>query len=96
MVRLPDYDRAPIPPGTTAVVPVEETDFNYREANISSPGNVLIFAPMHRNANIRFSGEDVKVGERLIRAGKTINPQEIGFLSMLGLSEVEVCSKPRL
>ena len=51
---------------------------------------------MHHNANIRFAGEDVKIGERLLQAGKIINPQEIGFLSMLGLSEVAVYSKPRL
>ncbi len=50
----------------------------------------------NRNGNIRFSGEDVKVGERLLQAGKTINPQEIGFLSMLGLSEVTVCRRPRV
>ncbi len=87
---------APIPAGTTAVVPVEDTDFNYREANISSPGKVMIYAPANRNGNIRFSGEDVKVGERILQAGKTINPQEIGFLSMLGLSEVTVCSRPRV
>jgi len=87
---------APIPAGTTAVIPVEDTDFNYREANISSPGKVMIYAPANRNGNIRFSGEDVKVGERILQARKTINPQEIGFLSMLGLSEVTVCKKPRV
>lgn len=87
---------APVPTGTSAVIPVEDTDFNFRASNIHTPKKVQVYAATGRGGNIRVQGEDVHSGDCLIRSGKVLNPQEIGFLCMLGFSQVEVRRKPRL
>lgn len=87
---------APVLRGATAVVAVEDTDFNFREAQVNAPSEVNVFAPVSLARNIRFAGEDVKVGERILKQGKIIDPQEIGFLSMLGFPDVLVYSQPRV
>ena len=53
---------AVIPEGTEVVVPVEDTDFNFREPGVEAPGKVQIYSSPHLNGNIRFAGEDVRSG----------------------------------
>ena len=67
---------APIPPGADAVVPVEEVDDN---GDI-----VMIKGPVKAGDHIRFKGEDVKTGERIIPAGTVIRPYEISMLASFG------------
>ena len=77
---------APIPRGSDAVIPVEETAKEGNEAAIfkaAVPGDC-----------IRKAGEDVKKGDRVIFAGDVIRPSEIGMLASLSRSSIHVYQRP--
>jgi molybdopterin molybdotransferase len=46
--------------------------------------------------NIRRAGEDVEVGETVLRAGTTLGAPQIGLLAALGKARVRVRPKPRV
>ncbi|MBK9592707.1 MAG: molybdopterin molybdotransferase MoeA [Crocinitomicaceae bacterium] len=46
--------------------------------------------------NIRLVGEQIKVGITALEKGIILNPAAIGFLATLGITEVEVFSKPKI
>lgn len=79
---------APLPPGCDAVVPVEETDGG-RET-------VTITAPVSLRQHIRFTGEDVQSGEKIVPAGSLIRPQEISMLASFAKVFVPVYRKARV
>ncbi|HXD11142.1 MAG TPA: gephyrin-like molybdotransferase Glp [Anaerolineales bacterium] len=87
---------AQLPEGADAVVPVEETDFNNREAGSTAPTQVQISRPLKQGENVRPRGMDVHSGDVVLSKGKRINPQSAGILAMLGFSEVEVFIIPRV
>jgi len=79
---------APVPEGSDAVVPVEETE--------ESGGEVQIAAAVRAGQHIRRRGEDVARGERVLAAGTVLHPPAIGILASLGQREVEVFSRPQV
>ena len=80
---------APVPPGATAVIPVERTEPADDHVVIE---DVAIAA----NANIRPIGADLRDGERVLTAGTTICPAEIGLMAGLGVTEIPVRRRPRV
>lgn len=87
---------APLPEGADAVVPVENTDFSGRSGGLPAPEVVCIYKAERAGANIRPRAEDVRTGEAVLSAGSLLRPMEIGFLSMLGVSEAPVHRQPRV
>ncbi len=87
---------APIPPGADAVVPVEDTDFNYRLAGEPAPQNVNVFQPVKPGRNIRLRGSDVALGQVVMQSGQRLRAQDLGLLSMLGFASVPVYRQPRM
>ena len=87
---------AVVPEGADAVVPVENTDFNQRQPGIPAPEQVQIYQPAAVGENVRPKGQDVSTGELVMRAGSRLRPQDLGFLSMLGVAMVPVYAKPRV
>jgi molybdopterin molybdotransferase len=87
---------APLPPGADAVVPVEETNFNERQAGISAPERVIIYRSVQAGENVRPKGQDVRAGEQVMNAGTRLRPQEIGFLAMLGKDKVPLHRVPKV
>lgn len=87
---------ASVPDGAEAIVPVEDTNFNYRTVGLDAPRSVEIKRPVQIGENIRFKGEDISTGTMVIRAGDRIRPQGIGLLAMLGIPEISVHHKPRV
>ncbi len=79
---------APLPQGADAVVPVELT----RE----SDGEVAIFRSCPPGANIRPSGDDVRVGQLVLRAGRRLRPGEIALLAALGRARLRCYPRPRV
>jgi molybdopterin molybdotransferase len=79
---------APVPPGTEAVIPFEEVERDGDE--------ILVFKRYPHNKNIRAAGEDVHEGQKVLRSGTTLRPQEIGMLAALGHSTVTVHRRPRV
>lgn len=73
---------APIPPGSDAVVPVELTDGGTEVVTIRDSPKV--------GRHIRWAGEDVRTGQRILTAGTVLGPAQLGLLSALGSAEVQV------
>lgn len=79
---------APIPDGADAVVRQEDAERNDDRVAIA-------VCPAPRE-HIRDAGEDVEVGDRVLEAGATVGPAEIGMLASLGRSVVAVHQRPRV
>lgn len=79
---------APIPVGADCVLKQEETE---RHGDL-----VKIFKEMKANENISFMGEDIKIGETLIKKGKRLDYADLGIMASSGISEVTVYKKPRV
>jgi len=79
---------APIPPGSDAVVMVENT---------RKKGNkVAILKPVYPGENIAVKGEDIKKDERVLRKGDFLIPAKIGVIAALGIDRVTVYQSPRI
>ena len=87
---------AQLPAGADAVIPVEDTDFNNRDAGSAAPTEVQISRSLKSGENIRPRGMDVRVGDIVLHKGHRIDPQSAGVLAMLGNASVEVYKKPRV
>ena len=87
---------AQLPQGADAVVPVEDTDFQNRDAGSAAPDQVQIAKPVRAGENVRPRGMDVRAGDRVLQKGRRLNGQSLGVLAMLGFPEVEVYKKPRV
>jgi molybdopterin molybdotransferase len=87
---------APTPPGADAVVPVEDTDFNNRDAGTPAPGEVQILKPAKPGANVRSRGMDLRAGHVVLQKGRALQPQDLGLLATLGFATVPVYRKPRV
>lgn len=78
-----------LPAGADAVVMIEYT-------NKAGDDAVEVTKPVTLKTNVLEEGEDARKGETLVAAGKTLRPQEIGFLAALGISEVNVYRRARV
>jgi molybdopterin molybdotransferase len=76
-----------VPEGADAIVPVENTRKN-------NDGAVAIYANARIAQDIRFAGEDVKSGEKVISKGEILGAAHIGMLASLGRSFVYLHQKP--
>jgi molybdopterin molybdotransferase len=85
---------APVPTGADAVIPVEDTNFNDRDAGTPAPEAVQIFKPSKAGWNIRPRGMDIRSGEIVLYKGRVLKPQDLGLLAMLGVAQVLVYQKP--
>ena len=79
---------APITVGADCVLKQEETE---RHGDL-----VKIFKEMKANENISFMGEDIKIGETLIKKGKRLDYADLGIMASSGISEVIVYKKPKV
>ncbi|MDK0863431.1 molybdopterin molybdotransferase MoeA [Clostridium perfringens] len=79
---------APIPVGADCVLKQEETE---RHGDL-----VKIFKEMKENQNISFMGEDIKIGETLIKKGKRLDYADLGIMASSGISQVTVYKKPKV
>ena len=77
---------AAIPLGYDAVIPLELVE----EINLQGNRYIQLTREVSQFANIRFSGEDVKSGTLVLRAGLQIKPCEIMLLSALGIATIKV------
>jgi molybdopterin molybdotransferase len=88
---------APMPPGADAVIPVEDTDSNWRAGTDEElPEVVQFFRSVQTGDYVRPAGENVQRGQTVLRAGTVIRPQDIGILAALGLATIRVVRPPRV
>jgi molybdopterin molybdotransferase len=78
-----------LPDGADAVVMVEYTQS-------SRPGEIEILRAVAVGENLIEVGEDVRLHEEVIPAGRRIRAAEIGGLMALGITQVAVARKPKV
>jgi len=79
---------APIPEGADAIIPIEET----REEGET----VIPTGKVKKHDHIRFRGEDVKAGERVVKRGSVLRPPEINLFASFNMAQVAVVRKARV
>lgn len=87
---------APLPPGADAVVPVEDTDFPWRQPGLAAPQTVQVLRSVRTGDNVRPAGQDIRLGEQALEPGRRLRPQELGLLAMLGITQAPVQRRPRV
>ena len=81
---------APLPRGSDAVLPAEFID------GVSGASRVAALAAVSPGKNVGRCGEDIPRGTRVLERGRTLRPQDLGVLSSIGVSKVNVVRKPRV
>jgi molybdopterin molybdotransferase len=81
---------------TGAVMPAG-TDTVVIQEVVRTSGNSVVIPPGQKaKQNVRYAGEDLKVGVAVLNAGKLIRPAELGLIASLGIPEVRVKRKLRV
>ncbi|MBT5230932.1 MAG: molybdopterin molybdotransferase MoeA [Methylococcales bacterium] len=81
---------------TGAVVP-EGADTVIMQEHVSrTEQHIHITVPPKNQANVRYAGEDVQVGDVVLNKGTLLRPSHIGLLASLGIAEVTTIRKPRI
>lgn len=79
---------APMPENADAVVPIENTTYD---------GEVVTVAVARRAGEyVREQGSDITTGTVMVQAGEIIEPRHIAVLAAVGLSHVQVLSRPKV
>ena len=86
---------------TGAQVPEGEEDMDpdtiYMLEDVKTENGHVILPPGQRlGANIRLRGEDVKIGDMVLRSGTMLRPQHLGMVASVGLLELRVRKKLRV
>jgi len=79
---------AMVPEGADAVVRVEDTT--------SADGSVEVAVEVEAGRDIRRAGEDIGVGETVLRAGTEVGPAAAGVLTSVGRERVSCALRPRV
>jgi len=79
---------AVMPQGTDAVVIQEVVK---REGK-----RVVVPAGQKKGQNVRYAGEDLRIGVPVLESGKHLRPAEIGLIASLGIGEVKVKRRLRV
>ena len=77
---------APMPDGANAVLPVEGTEV--QNDMMSAMSEVSI------GKHVGVVGEDVAAGTKVLAAGRTLRPQDLGVLSSIGCNSIPVFKRP--
>jgi len=87
---------AQLPKGADAVIPVEDTDFNSRDAGTAAPQTVTFVRKVQAGENVRLRGMDLHAGDVVLHKGRKLKAQDLGLLAMLGVGQVQVYKKPHV
>ncbi len=79
---------APIPVGADAVLPAEN-------AQIESH-RVFALDEVSPGKHVGSAGEDIAASSLVLPAGRRLRPQDIGVISSIGISEIEVVRRPQV
>jgi molybdopterin molybdotransferase len=79
---------APIAEGADAIIPVERTR--------GTGDSVEFLAAAEKGAFIRPRAEDLRLGELVMPAGKTLTPADLGMLASVNRAMIEVIRRPRV
>ena len=88
---------APMPHGADAVVPFEDTDEpSGREFGTSAKPveSVAVFHAVKKGDDVRYAGEDIAAGARVITNGTLLQASHVGALAAMGRAAVRVIRRP--
>lgn len=85
---------AVLPEGADAVIPVELTNLSDRYNQPEAPEEVLLYKEMKAGENVRLKGMDIQKGDSIFNCGHVLKPHDLGFLSALGITHVEINPAP--
>lgn len=85
---------APVPTEYNSVIPVESITF----ADNKQDGyrQIVVHEPTQPGRNIRYPGEDFRIGDVVISQGTVIAPSHIMALSSLGITQLNVFHQPKI
>ena len=83
------FTGAPLPPGVTCVEMQENVE-------VLEDGRVRFLQPLKAGQNIRAQGQENRVGDILLRAGKRLGPFELAVAAGQGLAQLHVVRRPRV
>ena len=81
---------------TGAVMPAGTDTVVIQEVVKKEGDRILVPQGQKRAQNVRYAGEDLKVGVPVLRAGKFLRPAEIGLIASLGIGKILVRKKLRV
>ncbi|MBL4586325.1 MAG: molybdopterin molybdotransferase MoeA [Flavobacteriales bacterium] len=81
---------------TGAPVPESASEVVQQEWIIRDENTITLEKSVTENMHIRPQGEQLKSGDVALKKGILITPASIGFLSMIGITEIEVFQKPKV
>ncbi len=81
---------------TGATMPLGADAVVMREVTEERDGTVFFSNPARLNQNIRYRGNDVKQGEKVLLTGTHVRASEWAMLAALGCAKIEVFSMPRV
>ena len=77
---------APVPPGADTVVVKEDT--RIEDVDIVVPSGI------RSGAHIRYAGEDVRPGDRVLHRGQVLTPVRVALAASLGIDQLDVAQRP--
>ncbi len=77
------FTGAPMPAGA-------DTVFMQEDVRIGEDGKVVLPPGLKRGSNVRPTGEDIAVGQVVLRAGQRLRPQDVALAAALGQTQLEV------
>ncbi|SMQ24632.1 molybdopterin molybdotransferase [Pseudomonas helmanticensis] len=83
------FTGAPVPQGANCVEMQEN-------AEVLDDGRVRFLQPLKLDQNIRAQGQENRVGDILLRAGKRLGPFELAVAAGQGLAQLHVVRRPRV
>ncbi|WP_338802384.1 gephyrin-like molybdotransferase Glp [Pseudomonas sp. RSB 5.4] len=83
------FTGAPLPPGATCVEMQENVE-------VLEDGRVRFLQALKAGQNIRAQGQENRVGDILLRAGKRLGPFELAVAAGQGLAQLHVVRRPRV
>lgn len=78
---------------TGAAMP-QGTDTVVMQEKVMRDGEQIKLAELPKpHANVRYAGEDLQLGQKVLQAGHLLRPADLGLLASLGIAEVNVYRK---
>jgi len=84
---------AMLPVGADSVIPVEATDATM---TASAPTNVQLYSSVKSGAYVRPVGEDMRVGQTILKSGRVLRSADIGVLASIGATGINVIRVPKV
>ena len=81
---------------TGAVMPAGTDTVVIQEVVKKEGGRIVVPPGQKRAQNVRYAGEDLKIGVPVLSSGKFLRPAEIGLIASLGIGKVRVKRKLRV